>query len=262
MYDHVLVDEAQDLHASQWRLLRALAHDGDDNLFIVGDAFQRIYGDTVSLRSLGIETRGRSLRLRRNYRTTHEIAGWALGVIGDETVVDIDELGADMHGYHSVRHGPAPQFAPYADRPAELDGLVATVREWLADGYEPAAVAIAARTKPELEEIVTAVQRAGVPAALLGRKGRVEGAVNVATMHRLKGLEYSCVAVSGLAADVVPPAGAICPIEEDRAQHDADLQTERSLIYVAATRARDQLAVTWAGDPTPLIPLDLAVAVA
>jgi hypothetical protein len=116
LFDHVLVDEAQDLHASQWRLLRAVVDEGPDDLFIAGDAFQRIYGDTVSLRSLGIETRGRSLRLRRNYRTTHEIVGWALGVLGSDAVVDIDDLGADLRGYHSVRRGPFPRFEAFPDR--------------------------------------------------------------------------------------------------------------------------------------------------
>jgi hypothetical protein len=262
MYDHVLVDEAQDLHASQWRLLHAIAASGQDSLFLVGDAFQRIYGDTVSLRGLGIETRGRSLRLRRNYRTTHQIVGWALGIVGDEAVVDIDELGADLQGYHSVRHGPRPRFLGYDDRPSEVEGLVIQVQQWLADGYAADGVAVSARTKQEVAELATALQRAGVPAAPLGRGGRVDGAVNVGTMHRLKGLEYPCVAVTGLADGTVPPRGAITPDAEDRAQHLADIQTERSLIYVAATRARDELVVSWAGEPTSLIVNDVVATAA
>jgi superfamily I DNA/RNA helicase len=253
MYDHVLVDEAQDLHASQWRLLRAIVADGADDLFIAGDAFQRIYGDTVSLRSIGIETRGRSIRLRRNYRTTHEIVDWALGLVGDETVVDLDELGADLTGYHSVRHGPAPRFLAFSDREEEMRGLISTVQGWLELGYKPEAMAVAARNKPELAEIATALQRADIPACQLGRRGRIDTGVNVATMHRLKGLEYPCVAITGLSAGRVPPPGAVCPVDDDRSQHLADLQTERSLVYVAATRARDELTITWSGEPTPLV---------
>jgi hypothetical protein len=262
MYDHVLVDEAQDLHASQWRLLRAVVGRGPDDLMVAGDALQRIYGDTVSLRSLGIETRGRSVRLRRNYRTTHEIIGWALGVVGDEAVVDIDDLGTNLSGYHSVRHGPSPQFAGYDDPAAELDGLADIVGQWISSGHDPESVAITARTPSELAAIVTRLHRANIPAAQMGRRGRLPEAVNVATMHRVKGLEYACVAVTGLSAQCVPPLGAVCPAEDDLSQHLSDLQTERSLIYVAATRARDELSISWHGAPTSLISLELTNALA
>jgi hypothetical protein len=140
--------------------------------------------------------------------------------------------------------------------------LVIQVQQWLADGYAADGVAVSARTKQEVAELATALQRAGVPAAPLGRGGRVDGAVNVGTMHRLKGLEYPCVAVTGLADGTVPPRGAITPDAEDRAQHLADIQTERSLIYVAATRARDELVVSWAGEPTSLIVNDVVATAA
>jgi len=256
IYDHVLVDEAQDLHASQWRLLRAITHVGDDDLFIASDALQRIYGDTVSLRSLGIETRGRSVRLRRNYRTTHEIVAWALGIAGGETVVDIDDLGANLAGYHSVRHGPVPRFGTYADETEELDGLVTTVRAWLEDGHRPSDVVVVMRSTKDVPPTVTHLQHAGITAAQLGRRGRVSDAVNVSTMHRIKGLEYPCVAIVGLSVDRVPPSGSVCSAAEDRSQHLTDVQTERSLIYVAATRARDELAISWAGEPTALLERD------
>jgi superfamily I DNA/RNA helicase len=261
LYDHVLVDEAQDLHASQWRLLRAITAVGPNDLFIAGDAFQRIYGDTVSLRSLGIETRGRSMRLRRNYRTTHQIVSWALGIVGDETVVDLDELGADLTGYHSVRHGPTPQFRAFADRAAELLGLAESIAQWLDDGHTEDDIVVVERTKSGLEEIVAALTCAGVSTGRMGRNGRIAGMVNVTTMHRVKGLEYPCVAVTGLSAQSVPPAGAVCPETDDPQQHAADSQTEKALIYVAATRARDELLISWNGSPTELIASDLADAI-
>lgn len=189
LYDHVLVDEAQDLHASQWRLLRALVPPGDDDLFIAGDAMQRIYGDTVSLRSVGIETRGRSLRLKRNYRSTHEIIGWALGVVRNSVAIDLDNLGTDLAGYHSVREGPRPEVYPSRDRSDELDSIELAVRGWLELGHAPDAIAVVARTPGEVDEIVTALQRRRLPVAKLGRRGRVEATVNVATMDRVKGLE-------------------------------------------------------------------------
>ena len=162
MYDHVLVDEAQDLHASQWRLLRAVAPGPEDGLFIVGDAFQRIYGDTVSLRSLGIETRGRSIRLRRNYRTTHEIASWALGVIGDATVSRTSTSSAPTcTAITRSATGRCRCSSPI--RIARRRSTASSHRPgWLDDGYTPEAIAVASRDKRELGDLVTALQRAGV----------------------------------------------------------------------------------------------------
>jgi superfamily I DNA/RNA helicase len=253
LYDHVLVDEAQDLHASQWRLLRAITTPGSNDMFIAGDAVQRIYGDTVSLRSIGIETRGRSLRLRRNYRTTHQIVAWALGLVGHETVVDLDELGADLTGYHSVRHGPAPQFRSWTTRQEELDGLAGAIECWAADGHGLGEIVVVERTDDDLEAVVGSLMRAGVSAGLMGRNGRLADMVNVTTMHRVKGLEFPCVAITGLSDARVPPPGALCDASEDPRQFALDLQTERSLVYVAATRARDELLVSWHGQPSSLL---------
>lgn len=57
-YRHIVVDEAQDLHAAHWKLLRALVPVGEDDLFIVGDAHQRIYDNRTTLSAHGINVRG------------------------------------------------------------------------------------------------------------------------------------------------------------------------------------------------------------
>jgi superfamily I DNA/RNA helicase len=227
---------------------------GPDDLFIVGDAFQRIHGNTASLRSVGIETRGRSVRLRRNYRSTHQIIGWALGVIGRESVFDIDDHGTDLRGYHSVRTGPAPEVHEAANRDAELERLAQLARGWMSEGYCAHDIAIVARTEREVEELLCHLAKSGIQAAAITADGRQTQAVNVATMHRVKGLEFACVAVSGLASTSIPLADAICPADVDPAQHRADMETERALIYVSATRARDQLALTWSGSASSLLP--------
>jgi superfamily I DNA/RNA helicase len=253
LYDHVLVDEAQDLHPAQWRLLRAVAPNGPDDLFIVGDAFQRIHGNHASLRAAGIETRGRSVRLRRNYRSTHEIVGWAVGVIDTDAVLDIDDHGAELTGYHSVRRGPAPRFRGFPDRPAEVAGIASAVRDWMDAGYLAETIAIAARTPNEVAELSSALRDHGLPAGEIDSDGRVTGAVNMALMHRLKGLEFTCVAVTGLSDGNVPHTPSICPPKVDPAQHRVDIETERNLVYVAATRARDQLLVSWSGTASPFL---------
>ncbi|QEC47295.1 AAA family ATPase [Baekduia soli] len=107
-YDHVLVDEAQDLHPAQWRLLRAAVAPGQNDLFIAGDAHQRIYDHRVSLSALGIETRGRSTRLRVNYRTTHEILRWSLELLAGQAFDDLDDGEDSLDGYRSVTRGAGP----------------------------------------------------------------------------------------------------------------------------------------------------------
>ena len=107
-YNHILVDEAQDLHPAQWRLIRAAARVGPDDLFIAGDTHQRIYGNRITLGSLGIDVRGRSARLTLNYRTTHEILRWSLGILRGQAFDDLDDGSVTLAGYRSTMHGPAP----------------------------------------------------------------------------------------------------------------------------------------------------------
>jgi superfamily I DNA/RNA helicase len=73
----------------------------------------------------------------------------------------------------------------------------------------------------------------------------------VMTMHRSKGTEFSKVVLFGVREGSIPAALRDQNYDES-AQADALLR-ERSLLYVAATRARDLLAVTWSGKPSPLV---------
>ncbi|MGW0419137.1 UvrD-helicase domain-containing protein [Streptomyces sp. NPDC003015] len=114
-YRHVVIDEAQDLHPAQWRLLRALVLPGPDDLFIAGDTHQRIYGNKVSLRSLGISVTGRSTRLRINYRTTQEILAWSTELLTGRHVDDMDGGDETLIGYRSAFRGAAPRSAVTAE---------------------------------------------------------------------------------------------------------------------------------------------------
>jgi hypothetical protein len=256
-YRHVIVDEAQDLHPAQWRLLRAAAPEQPNDLFIVGDAHQRIYGNWSTLSAVGINVRGRSHRLRINYRTTHEILAWSLGVLAGEQFDDLDAGPDTLDGYHSELHGGAPVLAGYDSTGDELDGLVGAVQQWIEDGVSPADIGVAARTKRSLEAALAHLSAAEIPARLLGLDDTVAtmtaGGVELATMHRVKGLEYRCMAVIDAGADQLPSRGALTPEADDPIEHQRSLQRERCLLYVACTRARDALRVTWSGQPSPFI---------
>jgi hypothetical protein len=252
-YRHVVVDEAQDLHEAQWRMLRAVVPEGANDIFIVGDSHQRIYDRRSSLSKVGINIRGRSSKLRINYRTTHQILSWSLALLGEGSFDDLDE-GADSHdfaGYHSYMHGPMPVLSGHDSLKAQHDALVSQVREWVDQGVDWDEIGIAARMSGSLESVVSALDAAGVPTVTLTRDLHDPGhGVRLGTMHRMKGLEFRCVAVVDVDADKVPLPWELTPREVDPVQHAFDLQRECCLLYVACTRAREQLWIGWSGKPS------------
>ncbi|MFF9576193.1 UvrD-helicase domain-containing protein [Streptomyces rubiginosohelvolus] len=255
-YRHIVVDEAQDLHAAHWKLLRALVPVGEDDLFIVGDAHQRIYDNRTALSAHGINVRGgRSKRLTLNYRTTRQILGTSLSLLGDASFDDLDDATEDLGGYRSVLGGAKPEMIDYPSAAAELAGLTARIKEWLGEGLKEDEIVVTARTNKLVDTAVAALNDAKVKAVKVRPRQTpaIGSGVHVMTMHRIKGLEYRAVAIIGVGADHVPQPGAVIPVSEDRTQHDRDLQRERSLLFVAATRAREQLALTWAGPRSPFL---------
>ncbi|PZH15650.1 DNA helicase UvrD [Streptomyces sp. NTH33] len=255
-HDHVVVDEAQDLHPAQWRVLRAAVAPGSDDLFITGDPHQRIYDSRVSLGSLDISVTGRTHRLRINYRSTEEILAWSTGILSPVTVDDLGGEGADtLAGYRSLLHGRRPQVSGYGSEQAEVAALVERVEEWIAQGIRPSEIGVCARFNVLLDKAYDKLTAAGVPVARVkDNPGPGVDGVRLATMHAMKGLEFRCVAVLGVTASAVPFAREVTPADVDALQHDSDLLRERCLLFVACTRAREALAVTWSGTVSPFVP--------
>ncbi|MFE7113898.1 UvrD-helicase domain-containing protein [Streptomyces sp. NPDC057654] len=249
-FRHVVIDEAQDLHPAQWRLLRALTAPGPDDLFIAGDTYQRIYGNKVSLRSLGISVTGRSTRLRINYRTTQEILAWSTALLTGESVDDMDEGTESLNGYRSAFHGALPRTSGAEGKPEELAGLVGQILEWTHAGVAPHEIGIAVRYTQLGREIRQALEQSGVPAVVLGGASATGHGIRIGTMHRMKGLEFRCVAVAGVKEGTVPLRNAVTAEETDAQQHREDLLGELSLLFVACTRAREALRVSWHGEPS------------
>ena len=252
-YRHILVDEAQDLHPSQWRLLRAAVAPGPDDLFIAADPHQRVYDNRVSLASLQISVRGRSRRLSLNYRTTQEILAWAVPLLGTEPVTGLDGEVDTLLGYRSPMHGPRPQQKVTATRAEEFKHFTERIAGWLAAGLEPHAIGVTARSAQLVREAREALKAAGIPTVSLNGRGSTQ-AVRAGTMHAMKGLEFQAVAVIGVEQGLVPDPAAVTPEGEDGAAHAQDLQRERCVLFVACTRARDRLYVSGTGEPSPFLP--------
>ncbi|MFV2021525.1 UvrD-helicase domain-containing protein [Micromonospora sp. LOL_023] len=244
--DHVLVDEGQDLSPTHWQLLRALVAAGPDDMFIAEDSHQRIYGARTVLSRYGVAVVGRSHRLTLNYRTTAQNLKYALAILDGAEFVDLDG-DREATGYRSARTGPTPVVESADSITDELTAIVGTVRRWLDEGAAPDTVAVLVQDRFHRDRVVTALTDQGIDARAVDRDRPPAGRVPVLTMHRAKGTEFSKVVL----ALGKPSPAELARMESldpaDRA--DAELRA-RSLRYVAATRARDELMVVrrpWSG---------------
>jgi superfamily I DNA/RNA helicase len=251
--DHVIVDEAQDLHATHWRLLRMLVAEGPDDLFITEDAHQRIYGQPVVLHRLGINIRGgRSSRLTLNYRTTAQNLHFAVSILEGADYRDLEEGEESTAGYTSARLGPNPSLIECRSPADELDVVTGKVQEWLdKEKISPGSIAILTRGVSERSAYVRALGQRGIPAKVLDDNPATPDHVQVLTMHRSKGMEFRCVLLAGVDQEHVPSKTQLRQVPEE--EQEEARQRERSLLYVAASRARDELVVTWSGARSELL---------
>lgn len=256
--DHALVDEGQDLTPSHWQFLRSLAAVGRDDLFISEDSHQRIYGHPVVLGRLGIGIRGRARRLTLNYRTTAENLGYALGVLRGADFVDLEESGAGIEGLRSARSGPQPRVLRCAGLGEELDAAATVLREWISvDGDEgrlTRPVGLLVRDAQQARRLSVGLDERGIGVRTIDQGTSVSDTSRplIMTMHRAKGMEFSRVLIFGVDEGLVPADYLLRDVPEaDRV--DAVLR-ERSLLYVAATRARDELVITTDGQGSSLLP--------
>lgn len=226
-FTHVVVDEAQDLSVAQARFLAAIGRAGAaDALFFTGDLGQRIFHLPFSWAKLGIDVRGRATVLKVCYRTSHQIRSVADRLLARE-IADQDGLVETRSGTVSVFDGPEPAVMLVDDADAERDAVGAWLRAALAEGIAPGELAVLVRGQGQLARGRAAAKAAGAD-------------LRVLTMHEAKGLEFRGVAVVALDEDVLPDAERLAGVG-DIADLEAVQDTERHLLYVAATRARDRL---------------------
>ena len=196
-YTSIIVDEAQDLSPSAYRLLRSLAGDEHRNdIFIVGDSHQRIYRNKAVLSKCGINVRGRSSYLRINYRTTEEIRKFAFGLLNGVSFDDLDDDYDNGKGCQSLTHGDKPEIKEFATPEEELDYLVSKIHELETAGVEQKNICIVARTHKLLDSYIAGLQRAGIKSFEIKANktdDRTFEGVRIATMHRVKGLEFDYV---------------------------------------------------------------------
>ncbi len=246
-----LVDESQDMTTTAFRLLRAIIPEGPDDLFVVGDGHQRIYRRKVVLSHAGVHIVGRSHRLRINYRTTDEIRQLAVGVLHDLTVDDLDGGDDSTQGYRSLMHGATPEHHRFEHLEDEFKALA----DWIRREEDPRSTCVVTRTNPLRERYREALEARGVETRCLSRATADDPAapgVRLATMHRVKGLEFDRLAIVGLNRQTMPLRAALDAADDPGRRADVE-QMERSLLYVAMTRARRALWVSGVGEGSPFL---------
>jgi len=243
VFDYIVVDEAQDISVQQLRFLAAIAGNRANALFFAGDLGQRIFQTPFSWKSLGVDIRGRSRMLNINYRTSHQIRSQADRLLGPE-VSDMDGNVDTRKGTISVFNGPEPIISGFIDADRETAAVGVWLKQCNAGGVLPHEIGVFVRSESELGRAQAAVEAAGLRVRVLGKDmATEEGFVSITTMHLAKGMEFRVVAVMACDDEIIPSQARM-----DTAADDVELteifNTERQLLYVACTRARDQLHIS------------------
>jgi hypothetical protein len=242
-FDFAVIDEAQDIGIAEARFFKALGAARPNALFFAGDLGQRIFQQPFSWKSLGIDVRGRSHTLRINYRTSHQIRTQADGLL-PSSVADVDGNAESRNGTISIFDGPPPLVQIFGDAEAEEKAVGEWIGHRIREGCHPDEIGVFVRSEAQLKRARAAVKRAGVTAVELNDKiEAATGHIAISPMHLAKGLEFRAVAVMACDDEVLPLQERIETVA-DEADLEEVYNTERHLLYVACTRARDHLLVT------------------
>ncbi|MCU0836750.1 MAG: UvrD-helicase domain-containing protein [Chromatiaceae bacterium] len=242
-FDFAVVDEAQDIGIAELRFLAALGTRHPASLFFTGDLGQRIFQQPFSWKALGVDVRGRSHTLRINYRTSHPIRAQADRLL-PSAIADVDGIEDSGRGTQSVFNGPPPEIQVFDGQGEEVAAVATWIGARVGEGILPHEIGVFVRSEDQLDRAKTAVQRGGAQIAELRDTVDIKpGHVAVGTMHLAKGLEFRAVAVMACDDEVLPLQERIESITDDSDLEEV-YNTERHLLYVACTRARDRLLIT------------------
>ncbi|MEZ7892129.1 MAG: ATP-dependent helicase [Candidatus Wallbacteria bacterium] len=250
-YKAVVVDEGQDIGSEYYKLIRKLAPAGHNDIFITGDCHQKIYDNRVILSRCGIKIKGQRVKkLTLNYRTTEEIRKWALKLFENKEIGDMDG-GADFQeGYRSLLHGPAPEISGFDNQDKEIEYIINRIGELKKQGVKLENICIAARKSELVNRYREKISDAGFLTFLISRDALDSenfSGVRFSTMHRVKGLEFDYIFIVSANKGIIPLKKAVDCHLDAFSCNEADLR-ERSLLYVASTRAKKEVFITYNGE--------------
>ena len=204
-----------------------MAGDRPNGLFFAGDIGQRIFRSPFPWKAAGVDVQGRSRSLKVNYRTSHQIRAKS-DLLLPPRLLEADGGEEKRLGVTSVFHGPPAQIETFPSPAEEIEALARWLVKCREDGIDAETVRVLVRSEAEVPRAQEAIEAAGW------------GGVKVDLMHDAKGCEYRAVAVMACDDGVLPREDRLLGASDERALKEV-YDTERHLLYVAATRARERL---------------------
>jgi mRNA-degrading endonuclease RelE of RelBE toxin-antitoxin system len=242
-FDFSIIDEAQDISPYHLRFLSALSRNKPNALFFAGDLGQRIFNQPFSWKAVGVDIRGRSKTLQVNYRTSHQIRKQADLLLASE-VSDVDGNLEERKNTVSIFNGPPPEIRKFSSITEESLSVSEWISKRIGDGIALHEIGVFVRSSNEINRAITSAEQAKVKFIVLDEKVETIGnCVSISTMHLAKGLEFKAVAVMACDDEIIPSQERIEGITDSADLVDV-YNTERHLLYVACTRARDYLLIT------------------
>lgn len=256
-YSSILVDECQDLRAPGYRMIRALAGEQhQDDLYFAGDSRQQIYTGKASLSKCGININGRSTQLKMNYRTTSEIYESALSLQREYEYDDLDGERNDTDHSICIMHGEKPQVHEFYSFEEEMEAVISDISRKKRNGFPLEEICIVARHVKTIRKIVNTLNNKNMPCLLLDNKQPDDKSIpgiRVATMHRVKGMEFECMYLVQLNVDLIPKEKDVKAAEGDADLIRELMKREANLISVSMTRAKKTAWLSYSNKPTEII---------
>jgi len=256
LFDYCLVDELQDFSNIELRVIRSLVAEKPNDLFMVGDPMQKIYDKKINFTQAGINIRGKkSSRLRINYRTTEEIKKLALSVIKDCHYDNFDGEEENKAGYVSLFHGKKPSYQLFRSKNNEVDFVMDEIKELIAADYQLEDIAICSRTKDGLKDFRNALHQGGIDFSdNSDNKTKGSGAISLLTFHKVKGLEFKIVFLVDVNNRSLPKLPYTFS-DMDEIWQKNYLKNEKSLVYVAISRAIENVYISGVGTKSEIVRL-------
>lgn len=253
-YSAIIVDEAQDFGMPEYRLLRSLVREKENDLFIVGDIRQKIYSNKANFSKCGVNIKGNRTRyLNINYRNTLEIGMLADKVIEGIEFDELDEFDFEDKKTNYVIKGLNPIIKSFKNRNSEAEFVIEEIKKIVSSGISFNEIAIVARTNSYLKMMTSLLKNAGISVLSLEDINSIDrNSVYVGTMHSIKGFEFKVVLLIGINDDMLPYKKHIESLKNDK-EIDAFMQQEKSLLYVAITRARDLIYILSSNNRSELV---------
>ena len=245
-YANIIIDEGQDFSDNAYRLIRAMAGEEHPNdIFVVGDSHQRIYRNHPTLSKCGINVRGRSSILKINYRTTEEIRKHAFALLNGIPFDDLDDDVDLGDKCQSLTHGENPVIANFNNANDEFDFIAKEIKKLKENGVDLTDICVVARTKKLVEDYIALFAKVGIRSYAIKRNkadDRNFDGLRIATMHRVKGLEFEYVFIVAVNNRILPLPSAIN--KTDAISELESITSEKCLLYVAMTRAQKGVYIT------------------